>query len=131
MVYYIFLFSKFGVQRCILSGVTIGPLLGGGAFGEGFPLTFGYLLRSKVFKGTWSGCEIAAKRTRANLSQKELIAEAETAMIVRHPNCVQFFGVLGFNIHLANSLGIHARSKNISCNRIHAPWLTTCSIERK
>ena len=47
-----------------------------------------------VYKGSWQGCDIAAKRTKTTASQLETFEEAETAMQLRHPNCVQFFGVL-------------------------------------
>jgi serine/threonine protein kinase len=72
--------SKFAANKCVIADVVLEKVLGEGAFGQ-------------VLKGTWQGNVIAAKKTKSYSSQEELLAEAETCMKVRHPNCVQFFGV--------------------------------------
>lgn len=46
-----------------------------------------------MYKATWDESDVAVKKLKNTQSQRELILEAETAIDLRHPNCVQFFGV--------------------------------------
>eukprot|EP01105_Mastigella_eilhardi_P020286 TRINITY_DN481_c0_g1_i8.p1 TRINITY_DN481_c0_g1~~TRINITY_DN481_c0_g1_i8.p1 ORF type:complete len:856 (+),score=101.89 TRINITY_DN481_c0_g1_i8:152-2569(+) len=72
--------EQFERSRCIITGVVKDNLLGSGAFGD-------------VFHGLWQGNEVAVKTVKNRTIAEELLREARTALQLRHPNVVQFFGL--------------------------------------